>query len=103
MARYFSVASTILSVLIVFCFMAAIYQWNVAHEVRYLIVEEMMPAFLIVMGVVFASGFQIITDAVTREFPKVPKESVLLGVAVFMVFALPFIVLVASVAPIVTG
>ena len=101
MSNIFSMAYTVLMVLMVFWFMVGIYQWNFDNQGKLPLIQDMMPAFLVVMGAVFASGFQIITAEARQRFPKASKEFVLLVVAILMVFALPFIILVGDITSVV--
>ena len=58
--------SIIVSVLFVFVFLLAVHQWNVDNQARYAIVEDTLVILRIIIGVQFAVGIKIISDAIEQ-------------------------------------
>lgn len=87
--------SIVLSVLLVFVFLLAVHQWNVENQARYAIVEDTLVILRIIIGVQFAVGIKIISDAIERQF-SVPVEWSFMGLAAATVLALPFMAVAAA-------
>lgn len=86
--------SIIVSVLFVFVFLLAVHQWNVENQARYAIVEDTLVILRILIGVQFAVGIKIISDAIERQF-SVPVEWSFMILAAATVLVLPFMAVAA--------
>lgn len=87
--------STVVLVLIVFVFLLAVHQWNVDNQARFAIVGETLVILRIIIGVQFAVGIKIISDAIERQF-SVPVEWSFMGLAAAMVLVLPPLAVAAA-------
>ena len=92
MARFCSI---VVSVLLVFVFLLAVHQWNVENQARYTIIEDTLVILRIIIGVQFAVGIKIISDAIERQF-SVPVEWSFMALAAATVPALPFMAVAAA-------
>ena len=89
------VGSTILSVILVFVSLLAIHQWQVDNQARYAIGEETLVILRIIIGVQFAVGMKIISDAIKRQYP-LPVEWSFTFITIVTVLILPFMALAAA-------
>ena len=87
--------SIIVSVLFVFVFLLAVHQWNVDNQARYAIVEDTLVILRIIIGVQFAVGIKIISDAIERQF-SVPVEWSFMILAAATVLILPIMGVAAA-------
>ena len=87
--------STIVFVLLVFIFLLAVHQWNVDSQARYAIVEDTLVILRIIIGVQFAVGIKIISDAIERQF-SLPVEWSFFILALLIVFILPFLAIAGA-------
>ena len=87
--------STIVFVLLVFIFLLAVHQWNVDNQARYAIVEDTLVILRIIIGVQFAVGIKIISDAIERQFSLSVEWSFFI-LALLIVFILPFLAIAAA-------
>ena len=87
--------SIIFSVLLVFIFLLAVHQWNVENQARYTIVADTLVILRIIIGVQFAVGIKIISDAIERQF-SVPVEWSFMALAAATVLILPIMAVAAA-------
>ena len=87
--------SIIVSVLLIFIFLLAVHQWNVDNQARYAIVEDTLVILRIIIGVQFAVGIKIISDAIERQ-SSVPVEWSFMILAAGTVLILPVMAVAAA-------
>ena len=87
--------STIVSVLFVFVFLLAIHQWNVDNQSRYAIVEDTLVILRIIIGIQFAVGIKVISDAIERQY-SLPVEWSFMILATVTVLLLPVMAVAAA-------
>ena len=87
--------SIIVSVLLVFVFLLAVHKWNVDNQARYAIVEDTLVILRILIGVQFAVGIKIISDAIEKQF-SVPVEWSFMILATLTVLLLPLLAVAAA-------
>ena len=87
--------SKIVSVLAVFVFLLTIHQWNVDNQARYVIVADTLAILRIIIGVQFAVGIKIMSDAIEEQF-SVSVEWTFMILATLTVLALPFLAIAAA-------
>ena len=89
------VSSTIVSVLLVLVFLLAVHQWNVDNQARYTIVEDTLVILRIIIGVQFAVGIKIMSDAIEKQY-SLPVEWSFTILAIVTVLTLPFMAIAAA-------
>ena len=89
------VGVTTLCVLLVFVFLLAIHQWHVDNQARYTIVADTLVILRIIIGVQFAVGIKIISDAIEKQF-SLPVEWYFMVLAVVTVLVLPYMAVAAA-------
>ena len=89
------ICSTTVSVLLVFIFLLAVHQWHVDNQARYVIVEDTLVILRILIGVQFAVGIKIISDAVASHY-SLPAEWYFTILATVTVLLLPFMAVAAA-------
>ena len=87
----------VVSVLIVFIFLLAIHDWNVDNRDRYAIVEDTLVILRILIGIQFAVGMKIISDAITKQF-KGSVEWTFMILSALVILTLPFLAIAAAFA-----
>ena len=87
--------SIIVSVLFVFVFLLAIHQWNVDNQARYAIVEDTLVILRIIIGIQFAVGIKVISDAIERQY-SLPVEWSFMILATVTVLLLPVMAVAAA-------
>ena len=89
--------SIVVSVLGVFIGLLAVHQWYVDNQARYVIVEDTLVILRIIIGVQFAVGIKIISDAVERQYSWSVEWSFMI-LALATVLILPFTATAAAFA-----
>ena len=87
--------STIAFVLLVFVFLLAVHQWHVDHQGRYTIVKDTLVILRIIIGVQFAVGIKLMSDALEQRFSW-PVEWSFFFLAIATVLALPLMAIAAA-------
>ena len=84
------VGLTLLFVLLVLVFLLAVHQWNVDNQARYTIVQDTLVILRIIIGVQFAVGIKIISDAIEKQY-SLPVEWSFTIIAIATVLTLPLL------------
>ena len=87
----------VISVLAVFIFLLAIHDWYVDNQYRYAIVEDTLAILRILIGIQFAVGIKIVSDAIMEEVRE-SVEWTFTILSVLVVFTLPLLAIVAVAA-----
>lgn len=90
------VGSTILYVILVFIGLLAIHQWQVDNQARYALGEATLVILRILIGVQFAVGMKIISDAIKKQFSSLSVEWSFTAITFAMVLSLPWMALAAA-------
>ena len=89
------VGSTVVFVVLVFVFLLAVHQWYVDNQARYTIVEDTLTILRIIIGVQFAVGIKIISDAI-RMRSSLSMEWSFTVITIVTVLILPFMAIAAA-------
>ena len=97
MSNVFHLCYKAISVLIVFVFILAIHDWYVDNQYRYAIVEDTLVILRILMGVQFAVGIKIVSDAIVERY-RLSVEWTFTALSVLVVITLPLLAIAAAFA-----
>ena len=97
MSNVLHLSLKVISVLVVFIFLLAVHDWYVDNQYRYAIIEETLVILRILIGIQFAVGMKIISDAVVEEY-QVSVEWTFMILSALVVLTLRYLAIAAAFA-----